>query len=114
MRLPWKIYISIEATEEYGFDTSTCCIISELSEKLDIPFASLLSGIFDMMVDYRTDPDYISARLEYAIDLGVSSMDELNAICKYYNCEYYEISFRTDTGIYVLTRLRTHQRSNTR
>ena len=26
----------IEATEEMGFDLSTCCIISELSEKLDI------------------------------------------------------------------------------
>lgn len=28
----------IYATDELGFDTSTCCLISELSEKLSIPF----------------------------------------------------------------------------
>ena len=82
----------IQATEDMGFDLSTCCIISELSEKLDIPFASLLNACFDMMIDYHSDPDYIPAKIECAIELGIKDSDELDSICKYYQCEYYELN----------------------
>ena len=82
----------IQATEDMGFDLSTCCIISELSEKLDIPFASLLNACFDMMIDYHGDPDYIPAKIECAIELGIKDSDELDSICKYYQCEYYKLN----------------------
>ena len=82
----------IEATEKMGFDLSTCCIISELSEKLDIPFAGLLNMCFDMMIDYHSDPNYIPAKTERAIDLGIGDSEELDSICRYYQCEYYELT----------------------
>lgn len=82
----------IEATEEMGFELSTCCIISELSEKLDIPFAGLLNMFFDMMIDYHSDPNYIPAKIECAIDLGIEDSEELDSICRYYQCEYYEVT----------------------
>ena len=82
----------IQATEEYGFDVSTCCIISELSEKLDIPFAALIDRCFDMMIDYHSDPNYIPAKIDRAIDLGIEDSEELDSICNYYQCEYYELT----------------------
>lgn len=82
----------IHATEEYGFDVSTCCIVSELSEKLDIPFASLLNVCFDMMIDYHSDSDYISPDINYAIDIGITNDKELNSICEYYQCKCCELT----------------------
>ena len=82
----------IQATEEYGFDVSTCCIISELSEKLDIPFAALIDRCFDMMIDYHSDPNYVPSRIDYAMDLGIASDTELDSMCEYYKCEYYELT----------------------
>lgn len=80
------------ATEEYGFDISTCQLISELSEKLGVPFNILLEKCFDMMIDYLPEKGDLPEKYEYIIDLGICNDVELNAILKYYNCEYYEIS----------------------
>ena len=82
----------IHATEEFGFDVTTCCLISELSEKLDIPFAFLMNCCFDMAFEYHSDPGYIPARIDYAIDLGITSDKELDAMCKYFDCEYYDLT----------------------
>ena len=45
----------IHATDEYGFDVSTCCIISELSERLNIPFSYLINKCVDIMIDYQDE-----------------------------------------------------------
>ncbi len=82
----------IQATDEFGFDVSTCCLISDLSEKLDIPFGVLLDNCFDLVLNYHSDPEFLPARIDYAIDIGVTSDKELEALCKYYNCEYYELT----------------------
>ena len=82
----------IRATDEFGFDVSTCCLISELSEKLDIPFGRLMDTCFDMVIDYHNDPDYIPSRFEYAMDIGITSDKELIDICSYFNCEYYDLT----------------------
>ena len=84
--------IFIRATEEFGFDVSTCCLISELSEKLDIPFGRLMDTCFDMVIDYHSDPDYIPSKFEYAMDIGITSDKELYDICTYFNCEYYDLT----------------------
>lgn len=44
------------------------------------------------MIDVHSQNDYISARIEKAIDCGISSEEELEKICEYYNCKYYELS----------------------
>lgn len=82
-------YEFIRATEEFGFDISTCCLISELSERLDIPFGHLISKCFDMMIDYKDD---IPLLIDYAIDLGIYNDEELKAICDYYKCDCYELT----------------------
>lgn len=80
------------ATEEFGFDVTTCCLISELSEKLGIPFAFLMNCCFDMAIECHSNPNYIPVHIDYAIDLGITSDKELDAMCKYFNCEYYDLT----------------------
>lgn len=82
----------INATNEYHFDTSTCYAISEVSERLGIPFSDLLNTCFDMMINFHSSPDYIDPKIEKAIDCGISSDEELDEICDFYNCEYYQLN----------------------
>lgn len=93
IRADWNYFEAFtHATEEYGFDISTCQLISELSEKLGVPFNILLENCFDMMIDYLPEKGDLPEKYEYIIDLGICNDAELNAILKYYNCEYYELS----------------------
>lgn len=84
----------IYATDELGFDTSTCCLISELSEKLSIPFGHLLQKCFEMAImceqEDRNEPDEIDI---FMMELGIESGDELDALCLHYNCKWYELTF---------------------
>lgn len=82
----------IEATNDYGFDFTTCCAISEISERLEIPFGYLLNTCFDLMIDCRSSEDYLEPRIEKAIDCGITSDEELEKICDYFECEYYELN----------------------
>lgn len=87
----------IRATDEYGFDTATCCAISEVSERIGVPFGYLLDSCFELMIDYQSSPNYIEPRIEKAIECGIGSDKELDEICNYYNCEYYQLnSFMVD------------------
>lgn len=83
----------IHATDELGFDISTCCLISELSEKLSIPFGYLLQKCFEMAVEcdqeFRNAPDEVD---KFMMDLGIESGDELDALCLHYNCKWYELT----------------------
>lgn len=78
----------IELSNEYDFDVDTCYAIAELAERLDVPLCSLFSLCFDAYVDARTDIDH---NVEIAIDLGLSSKDEIDEICRFHNCEYYDL-----------------------
>lgn len=82
----------IDATNEYGFDLNTCCMISELSERLGIPFGYLLNSCFDLMIEHHSSEDYLEPRIEKAIDCGITSDEELEKICDYFECEYYELN----------------------
>lgn len=81
----------IDATNEFGFDLNTCCVISELSEHLGIPFGYLLNSCFDLMIEYHSSEDYLESRIEKAIKCGVTSDEELEKICDYFECKYYEL-----------------------
>ena len=84
----------IHATEEYGFDTSTCCLISELSEKLSIPFGHLLEKCFEMAIEYDEKYDYEPDEVtEFMMDLGIESEEELQELCQHYNCKWYDLTF---------------------
>ena len=45
-----------------------------------------------MMIDYHSDPNYVPSRIDYAMDLGIASDTELDSMCEYYKCEYYELT----------------------
>lgn len=84
----------IRATDEMGFDTSTCCLISELSEKLSVPFGHLLEKCFDMAIDYNNDEEYHTNEItEFMEEIGVQNEDEMKELCHYYDCKWYELTF---------------------
>ncbi|WP_303833857.1 AraC family transcriptional regulator [Ruminococcus flavefaciens] len=84
----------IRASDEMGFDTSTCCLISELSEKLSVPFGHLLEKCFDMAIDYNNDEEYHTNEItEFMEEIGVQNEDEMMELCDYYDCKWYELTF---------------------
>jgi len=95
--------IFFNAVEEFGFDTDTCCIISDLSERLNIPFAYLLDKCFDMAIDAQGENYYIdSSENQKAIELGIKNPDDIKKICKYYDTDtVYELSSRKVEEYYI-------------
>lgn len=81
----------IHATDELGFDTSTCCLISELSEKLSIPFGCLIKQCFEMTIECNQANE--DEMIEFMMELEIESSDELKALCQYYNCKWYDLTF---------------------
>lgn len=83
--------------EEYGFSPTLCREIAALADKLGIPVYRFMDSCFDLAVDVQSDPDHLPPEVETAIDLGISSSSELEQICQYYDCEYFELdSFMVD------------------
>lgn len=84
----------IHATDELGFDISTCCLISELSEKLSIPFGCLLERCFEMAIEYSQDDRYQTYEiLEFMMEMEIENEDELKELCQHYNCKWYDLDF---------------------
>ena len=80
-----------EARKEYGFDVDTFGAISDLAEMLEVPIQLLLRKCRDIVSDSQSDPEYLSPKDEMAIDCGIKSRAELDVICKFYNCKYYDL-----------------------
>ena len=78
-------------SDEYGFDIDTCYQIADLSERLGIPCTLLASMCFDAIIDIQSDPGYIPPDIEIAMNLGIRSDEELDAICQHFKCEPYEL-----------------------
>lgn len=74
--------------EEYGFAPELCCEMAALADKLGISVYRFIGSCFDSMIDAQSDPDYLFPE----IDLGISSSGELEQICQYYDCNYYELN----------------------
>ncbi len=84
----------IRATDEMGFDTSTCCLISELSERLSVPFGHLLEKCFDIAIDYNSEEEPRTNEItEFMEEIGVQNEDELKELCQYYDCKWYDLTF---------------------
>lgn len=81
----------INATEEYGFDEATCCAVSTIAERCGIPFGYMLNACFDIVADYRSNPEYVDPEIETSMDLGINSEKEMKEICDFFNCEYYQL-----------------------
>ena len=81
--------------DEYGFDIDLCYQIADLAERLDIPMGILGQYCFDAVAEVRSDPHYgsydIPPEVEFMLHAGIGSTDELDAMCKHFKCEYYEL-----------------------
>ena len=82
-------------SDEYGFDIDLCYQIADLAERLDIPMGILGQYCFDAVAEVRSDPNYgsydIPPEVEFMLHAGIGSTDELDAMCRHFKCEYYEL-----------------------
>ena len=79
------------AESEYGFSPDLCYDIGKIAEGLGIPMRMMIDTCFNIMADVHSDEDYIPPEYETIIDLDISSIDELNEICGFYGCRYWEL-----------------------
>lgn len=80
--------------EEFGFSLDTCHTIAELAFNLGVPFHSFANKCFDAMIELKGDNDYVRPEIEKCIEFDISSEKELEAICNFFDCKYYEIDRR--------------------
>ena len=81
----------IYAEKEYGFSPDLCYAVANIANRLRVPMFRMLDVCFDLMIDVQSDPNYISPESQTMIDLGISSPTELNKICEYFGCQYWEL-----------------------
>ena len=89
--IPYEFY---DIHEEFGFSLDTCQIIAELAFNLGVPFHSFANKCFDAMIELKGDNDYVRPEIEKCIEPDISSEKELEAICNFFDCRYYEVDRR--------------------
>ncbi len=80
-----------EVSQECIFDIDTCSAIFDLAERLEIPYGALLNQCEVVAVHYYADPDFHYSKFKKIMECDISSDDELEAICNFYNCKYYDL-----------------------
>jgi AraC-like DNA-binding protein len=84
---------SVEAGQrEFGFDIDTSYTIADLAERLDVPVFALMRACFNLIAEVQSDPHYIPKKAMAAMSLGLHCEEDLDEICEYYACEYYELN----------------------
>lgn len=81
------------AAKEFGFSVDTSYAIADVAERLEIPVGILLRECFELMVELHCDPEYIPPYVEAAIDAGIESTEEMEKICEFYQCKYYDVDY---------------------
>lgn len=81
--------------EEFCFSIDTAYQIAELAERIDVPVSNLMDACFNLRVEHQGscigDWADLSEQDEAAIELGIKSEEELEKICEYYQCKYYDL-----------------------
>lgn len=91
-----ELMLEIEQmSDDYGFDVDVCYQIADLAERLGVPFGFLGDLCFQAVVDVENDPCCgaynIPPEVEFMARVGLESMDEMDAMCEHFKCEYYEL-----------------------
>jgi hypothetical protein len=110
---PWDVeyMLAIERlNDEYGFDVDTCYQIADLAERLEVPLEILGQHCFDAVADVKSDPNFgkydIPPEVEFMLRANLEQ-DEMDAMCEYFKCEYYELD---DLKIYKYRKLMNQQK----
>lgn len=85
------LYDIEQAANDYGLDIDTCYQIADLAEKLEIPTLYFIKECFRISLEIQNHPQYVSPKEEIMALYSIESEDELNDICSYFGCEYYDL-----------------------
>ena len=92
----WNLFGCLElASEEFGFDIDVCYEIADLAEKLEVPPERLIEKCYELKLEEELrsdDPFYISPQEQACISYDIDA-EELDSICQYFDCKYYEIDY---------------------
>ena len=84
-----------QISNDYGFDVDTCYQIADLAERLGLPINFFAEYCFDAVADFRSDPIHSlqvpPPEVEFMTAAGLSSIEEMEAMCQHFKCEYYEL-----------------------
>ena len=69
-----------------------------MAEQLNLPTCFFGKICFNAMAELKSETDYIPPEVEYMMSLGIDSTDEMDAMCNYFKCEYYELD---DSKVYI-------------
>ena len=79
-------------SQQYGLDLDVCYAIGDIAYQLGVPAYRLIGKCFDLILEQQEAP--LSQEEEYAISCGIKSYEELQDICKYFQCEFYDLDKR--------------------
>ena len=79
-----------EAANEFGFSLELCYQIADIADQLDLPAYSLIEMCFDKCIEEHELNDF-PYKERCAVELGIYSDKELDDICRYYQCKYYDL-----------------------
>lgn len=79
------------AENEYGFSPDLCYDIAKVAERLNVPILKMIDVSFNIMADIHSDSNYTLPEYDTMADLDISSLDDLNRICDFYGCRYWEL-----------------------
>lgn len=95
--LNWKLFGDLEcASTNYDWDIDTCYAIADIAEKIGVSYERLLEVCYHATLSEELD-EYnqlgygISKREELCMILDLDSEDELDAICEYFKCKFYDV-----------------------
>lgn len=81
------------ASDDFGLSLELCEQIADVADQLGIPPYGLVEACFAEYMSFNEANEIkgITCKDLFAIDHGLSSEEELNNICKYYQCEYHDL-----------------------
>ena len=91
-RIDYYIELIDNINDTYNLlDGNAIHLISQFADMYDVSVCDLGSAISNTIFDLKTSQEF-SPKLEHCMDLGVTSEKELDEICEFYGCKYYELN----------------------
>ncbi|MBR1382595.1 MAG: AraC family transcriptional regulator [Ruminococcus sp.] len=73
-------------------DLDTISSLIEIANKLEVPPEALVEECNHFIIEYTSQPEYISTKEYAAITMGITSDEEFEKICAHFNCEWYHVN----------------------
>lgn len=105
---PWDVKYMLEIeqlNDDFGFDVDACYQMADLAERLGISLQDLAEYCYHATTleePVLADMEEIMRMHNFMNAWNIESEEELDAICAYYQCEYYELD---DLKVYKYQKL---------